>query len=232
MNLDDLLFRNRNKDYGSYDLRKRYKKILAKSLLISTSLVALFVLVIFLLDIKKQFIDDLKLNTHIMAMELMPIEETKEIKPKDLKPQPKKETETEVVKEEEKKSLPKDTSTSAPEKKDSLMRPADEQESNNIDDQNEVVFTCGGDLSAFRRWFVSNYIYPKGIRPGAKINKLLIKFRVDKRGIVDSTWIVNSIGKPFDDEALRVMKTSPRWKPCIYDEHPIRQQYSFLIYIP
>jgi periplasmic protein TonB len=232
MNIDDLLFRNRNKDYGAYDLRKRYKKILAKSLLISTSLVAMVVLIIFLMDIKKQMVDELTLNTHIIAMEMMPIEETKDLKPKDLKPQPKKETETEVVREEEKKSQPKDSVQSTPEKKDSLMKLTDEQKSNSIDDQTGFIFTCGGDLSAFRRWFVSNYIYPKGVRPGARINKLLIAFRIDKHGFVDSTWIVNSIGKQFDNEALRVMKTSPRWEPCIYDGHPIRQQYSFLIYIP
>jgi protein TonB len=232
MSIDDLLFRNRNKDYGAYDLRKRYKKILAKSLLISSSLVVIVVLVIFMMDIKKQNDDEFKVNTHIIAMELMPIEDNKDVKPKDLKPQPKKETEAEVVREETKKSQHKDSTQSTIEKKDSLTPLTDEQKKSSFDDQSEVYFTCGSDLSAFRRWFASSYIYPKNIRPGRKINKLLIGFRVSKQGIVDSTWIVNSIGEQFDNEALRVMKTSPRWKPCIYDGHTIRQQYSFLIYIP
>lgn len=53
--LDEIVFQNRNREYGAYDLRKVYKNYLTKSVLIGTTL--LFWLLWFLLPMlrsKKQ----------------------------------------------------------------------------------------------------------------------------------------------------------------------------------
>ena len=40
----DLVFENRNKDYGAYELRKYYNKRIVKALIITTSIAILFLL--------------------------------------------------------------------------------------------------------------------------------------------------------------------------------------------
>ena len=40
----DLVFENRNKDYGAYELRKYYNKRIVKALIITTSIAVLFLL--------------------------------------------------------------------------------------------------------------------------------------------------------------------------------------------
>ncbi len=49
MDFDDLLFESRNKDYGAYQLRKKYNSVLFAGIILSTLLVSIAVILPFVL---------------------------------------------------------------------------------------------------------------------------------------------------------------------------------------
>lgn len=77
MNIDDLLFQNRNKNYGAYRLRKLYNKTLAISLLASIVIVLAIVLIPFLININKQYTEDFTIRSDIITADLMPLRTTR-----------------------------------------------------------------------------------------------------------------------------------------------------------
>jgi len=49
---------------------------------------------------------------------------------------------------------------------------------------------------------------------GAKNKKVFISFVVEKDGTLSDFKIMRGLGKEADNEALRVIKLSPKWKPA------------------
>jgi len=65
------------------------------------------------------------------------------------------------------------------------------------------------------KMFLSSYLStPENLDPGEK-KVVKIRFRVDKDGSVNTFEIVTSGGKEFDNEVVRVCKKMPRWVPAI-----------------
>jgi len=234
MNWEDFIFEKRNKQYGAYKLRKLYKLSVLLSLLFSALILLTIVMVPFLINLRNQFKENFIINKNIIAAELMPIEETRTLE-EEQKALTKKEATPVIPKVEEKDETKKDTTNTVTNKTDSIQsKESSSTDKGEKDDTTlgEAVFSCGKDLNIFRRWFVDNYKYPQNFKQKGEIGKILLQFCVNKYGVVDSVKIVNGIDPVLDGEALRVMKTSPRWKPCYYNGHNVRQQYLFPIYIP
>jgi len=49
---------------------------------------------------------------------------------------------------------------------------------------------------------------------------------VEKDGSLTDIKVVRGIGSGCDEEAVRVLKNSPKWKPGIQNGRPVRVQYS------
>ncbi len=86
--------------------------------------------------------------------------------------------------------------------------------------QYSAEFPGGG--PAFRYFIEKNMIYP----PLAKANKIegkvFVTFVVDKKGVVKHPAIHKSLGYGCDEEAIRLVKKMPKWKPGIwYDDNPV-----------
>jgi len=63
-------------------------------------------------------------------------------------------------------------------------------------------------------WLGANLIYPKKAIEAEWEEKVLVKFVVAKNGTIKKARIEKSSNhKLLDDEALRVVKAMPRWKP-------------------
>ncbi|MGI9191967.1 MAG: TonB family protein [Chitinophagaceae bacterium] len=62
--------------------------------------------------------------------------------------------------------------------------------------------------------FLSNELrYPNEARDKNISGKVIVKFVVDKEGKIQDATIVRGIGAGCDEEALRVVRKMPRWKP-------------------
>ncbi len=101
LSLDEIVFENRNKEYGAYDLRKKYPKILTRAFIIGTVLfVAMVVTPIIVLTIQQM---NAKAKTEVDAnlVEVLQedkiIEQPKEEEPPLPPPPPKEEPKVEVI---------------------------------------------------------------------------------------------------------------------------------------
>lgn len=66
----------------------------------------------------------------------------------------------------------------------------------------------------FNRYISENMVIPDTITSGQK-NVVVLSFRVKVDGKIDSIEVVRSPGRIFSEEAIRLLKEGPEWKPAI-----------------
>lgn len=59
--------------------------------------------------------------------------------------------------------------------------------------------------------------------------KVYLSFVVEKDGTITDVKVVKGIGYGCDDEAMRVIKKSPRWKAGMQNNLPVRVRYNMPI---
>ena len=91
----------------------------------------------------------------------------------------------------------------------------------------EVAPEFPGGQKAFGMFLGSNIRYPESARENKVEGKVYIGFVVEKNGELSDLKIIKGIGGGCDEEALRVLKNSPNWKPGMADGKPVRTSYTF-----
>ena len=65
--------------------------------------------------------------------------------------------------------------------------------------------------------------YPADAKAAKKEGRAVVKFIVDKDGTVGNVEVAASAGyKSLDAEAVRVVKSMPKWTPGMLDGKPVR----------
>lgn len=67
------------------------------------------------------------------------------------------------------------------------------------------------------KFLSKNLVYPEKSRKKGIQGQVIIKFVVDKNGEIINESIFKSVDQLLDNEALRVVKKMPKWKPGIQD---------------
>lgn len=80
----------------------------------------------------------------------------------------------------------------------------------------------GGEI-ALLNYLRDNLKYPEG--QGDKQGRVVVRFVVTKTGEVGDVSIIRSLGKPFDDEAIRVVKSLPPFTPGMMKGKPVAVYY-------
>ena len=70
-----------------------------------------------------------------------------------------------------------------------------------------------GDVNAFRNWVMTNVTYPEAARETGVSGKVFAGFIVEKDGTVRKVKIKKGVPEYFDEEVIRVIKSSPKWTP-------------------
>ncbi|MFI5140037.1 MAG: TonB family protein [Sphingobacteriales bacterium] len=83
-----------------------------------------------------------------------------------------------------------------------------------------------GGLDEFMRLLVRHLDYPARARENGTQGRVIICFIVEKDGSLTDIKVVRGIGDGCDEEAVRVIKLSPRWKPGMQNGHAVRVAYS------
>jgi TonB family protein len=83
----------------------------------------------------------------------------------------------------------------------------------------------GGGLSDFRNWLMNRIVYPKDAVDKNIQGKVTLKFVVEEDGSVSNIEVLSSPDQLLSDEAVRVMKLSPKWTPGKQDGKPARIYY-------
>lgn len=71
--------------------------------------------------------------------------------------------------------------------------------------------------------------YPKEAMEKGIEGTVYVTFVIEKDGSVNKVHILRGIGKACDEEAMRVIRNMPRWKPGFQREKPVRVQYNIPI---
>lgn len=70
-----------------------------------------------------------------------------------------------------------------------------------------------GGLSAMTEWLSNNIIYPPVSQSKKIEGRVIVKFVVERDGSIGDAMIVKGVNSELDQEALRVVKAMPDWKP-------------------
>jgi periplasmic protein TonB len=223
---DEIIFENRNKTYGAYNLRKQYNSVTSISLL---SAVAFSVILVLSLSFSTEKGSASPGETPgIIVM-------TNAVSPTLVAPPPVKPP----------AELAKSIANLRPEVTDdtsevTAILPSTEEilgklQNGNVSDTMPVGITVDNDpvippetkpfvvveespefpggIPALMKYVSANIVYPEEARNNNVQGRVILKFVVNSDGSVDRIEILSGIDQLLNDEAIRVVKTLPRFKP-------------------
>jgi protein TonB len=60
-----------------------------------------------------------------------------------------------------------------------------------------------------------------------KVGIVYVNFIVEKDGSIDSVKLTQPLTEYYNNEALRLIKSMPKWKPATQNGKPVRTQFNF-----
>ena len=82
-----------------------------------------------------------------------------------------------------------------------------------------------GGMKALIAYLHSHIEYPEEALKEGKEGKVIVRFVIEKNGNVGDAQIVKSVDPVLDQEALRVVKTMPKWTPAKVDGESVASYY-------
>lgn len=89
----------------------------------------------------------------------------------------------------------------------------------------EVMPEFPGGEQAMMDFVAKNVQYPQEARDKEISGRVLVGFIVEKDGSIGDVKVVKGIGGGCDEEAVRVVKAMPKWKPGKDKGKPVRVSY-------
>lgn len=87
-----------------------------------------------------------------------------------------------------------------------------------------------GGMAAFNKQFISRFRTPD-IDSGVKRIQVIVQFIVEKDGSLTDIKVARDPGYGAGKEAVRVLKSMPKWKPAIQNNRTVRSQFTLPITI-
>lgn len=245
---DDLVFEHRNRDYGAYQLRTRYFRILLTSVIISSLLAAVAVLIPFLLR---------PVNERVLVaggggypgavrMESLPPPPEQIFVP-PAPPRPARERPPETVQyippvivdtlvpveatqiitdlaiDSRDNYLPDGSGSGFG---DSLFPGGDGFGADEPLFQVEFMPTFrGGDLNKFREWVTKRTHYPAEAIEKKIKGTVFLTFVVERDGSVSNVTVIKGVHPILDEEAVKAISDSPKWSPGLQRGLPVRVRF-------
>jgi periplasmic protein TonB len=244
--LDDIVFENRNKAYGCYYLRSTSRRRLLISAAWAFSIFIITILTVFLVEIEpfnKRFnqselvsIESIHYDHDMVTL----LSQLSEIQPDQssptqlaLEPKPisavlKGKIERKTVPVIELKPILPKVDTSKSRLVDDLLRKHESQvkrmKSTQTDSLSmfiEKVPQFPGGYTAVQAYFYKNQHYPENALIHGIHGSAVVSFVVNTNGGIEKASVVKGIDPDLDQEAIRLVKTMPRWQPAYSKGKPI-----------
>jgi len=84
----------------------------------------------------------------------------------------------------------------------------------------------GGGPNDFASWVSAHLVYPQDASTKGIEGIVTVRFTVGMDGKVYDVHVVKGIYPSLDKEAIRIVSASPKWKPGIIDNEPVRVTYT------
>jgi periplasmic protein TonB len=244
---NDLVFEHKNRDYGAYQLRKRYNRAVITGTIIASLLAVVVILIPFLArPSSERIISGGGGYIQVRMDKLQPPPEEIYVPPAPPPPPASK--------------MPVPVEYVAPVIVDSIVPPDQTQiitdaalassESDIIDvtagsgfgddllsggdgsGNEEPLFIVevmptfkGGDLNKFRDWVGQRTRYPEEAITNKIRGTVFLTFIVEKDGSVSSVTVIKGVHPMLDDEAVRAISESPKWSPGLQRGQPVRVRF-------
>lgn len=83
-----------------------------------------------------------------------------------------------------------------------------------------------GGMKAWAKFIQRNLRYPSAAEDSRVQGRVMLSFVIEKDGSISNVTVVNGIGSGCDEEAVRVIKKSPKWKPGRQNDQTVRVRYT------
>lgn len=90
----------------------------------------------------------------------------------------------------------------------------------------EVAPEFPGGIPALMKFLAQNVKYPTDAQKAGKQGRVIAQFVVTTDGSVADVKIIRGIDASLDQEAIRVIKAMPQWKPGTQDGQPVNVRYT------
>lgn len=87
----------------------------------------------------------------------------------------------------------------------------------------------GGGKEKFREYIAKNLQYPPIAAENGISGRVFVQFAVNAKGEVVDVVVVRGVDPALDKEAVRVVKSSPKWTPGKQRGRPVKVQFTFPI---
>lgn len=258
-NFADLIFEDRNRDFGAYFLRRVYEKHIFTAVVAS---VLGFVSVLAGPVLYKKFFAEKEVVKEHHVVEVV-LEDIPSIAPPEDLPPPPPEIKIEAPKVSKVKFLPPKVTPDEEIKVEEVPPTTEELEESNPGDEtqegttslNELedvdveeqqivetkpednkIYTWVEQSASFeggkpklQKFLMNNLKYPDEALKAQKSDFVVLKFVISKDGSITNIRVVKSAGYGMDEEAVRVIQAMPRWTPARQNGSPVRQEKSIKI---
>jgi protein TonB len=236
---NDLIFENRNKEYGAYAIRKSYNDNLSKALFSSASLFGIIVFAAFLFTKNNDNGPDMQgqiplADSMSIFVDMTPIEKP-EVKikkievPKEFTP---KSDNLNLVASNDKKDVLEKGNEDVVIVKDGKSDGVDSIPAEiGIKIENHTPALPAApiafadqmpEFSGLFKYLRDNLKYPRVAVENYTSGTVVLQFVVEKDGSIDNIKILNPVADGCTEEAMRVVKSMPKWKPGKNHGEPVR----------
>ena len=85
----------------------------------------------------------------------------------------------------------------------------------------------GGDANEFSKWVNSKLVYPEIAKENGVQGRVTLQFTVNADGSVSNVKVLRGVDSSLDKEAVRVVSSSPKWKPGKQRDRAVKVTYTF-----
>lgn len=264
MTLDEIVFQNKNKEYGAYFLRKNYSKYLTRSVVVGVGIFGSIFLGAWTFNkfiapnLNKDKMEVVEIDLSKLKEEPEQPEEKPELPPppppppapppevaqvKFLPPEPKKDedvpmeeppppaekVEEAVISSKTVEGVkPVGDFVPPPPPPAEITRPVEIEKP-----REEEIFTTveqnpefPGGISAMYKFIGQNIKYPAAAQRANVAGKVFVRFVVERDGSIGDVQVLKGIGFGCDEEAIRVIKSMPKWSPGKQNGRTVRVFYN------
>ncbi len=93
--------------------------------------------------------------------------------------------------------------------------------------ENRPLFNGGDPMTTFRRYIAEHLEYPREAADNSVQGRVTLEFIIDEHGRMTHVRVLQGVHSTLDEEALRVISSSPDWTPGKQRGKPVRVRYVF-----
>ena len=86
-----------------------------------------------------------------------------------------------------------------------------------------------GGKNAMMEYIQKKLVYPSAAVQNGVQGRVVVSFIIEKDGSISNTTVLKGVDSHLDKEALRIIKSMPKWKPAMQSGKYVRYKYTFPI---